>query len=642
MKNDDNALGMNQHISRRDFVGGALATATAIGLGGHASAAQPGATPLDANYYPPALQGLRGDHPGSFEAAHSVRDAGSWAAMKTGSHDTGENYDLVVVGGGISGLAAAYFFRQQHGPNARILILENHDDFGGHAKRNEFYHDGRTFIGYGGTEQIYHGPWEYSPVALGLIRAIGVDTDRFYTAFDWTRYARMRLTEGVFFDRETFGRDHLAVGETQMPWEEFLASAPLPEIAKKQLVELYASSVDYLPTKTVEEKMKLLASLTYNEFLLDIAKVDPIIVSYLRSRTDRDVLPTDYLPALEARTAFYKLPGMEGMGLPQPVSEYSYWKRDPEEIFHFPDGNAGVARLLIRSLIPAALVTENMETQVTARLDYSRLDGAASPVRVRLSSIVVGAQHIGNPENAKAVSITYLNAGKALKVRADRVVMACNNSMIPFLCPEMPASQRAALSHAVRTPLVYTNVFVANWRPWQRLGVHYIHSLSGWHTEAKLDFPVDLGTYKSPASPDEPIVLHLEKRFFDPGPESWKNATIRSAADRARIGRSQLLGLPFDSIEREIRQSLSRMLSPAGFDPVKDILGITVNRWPHGYAAGRDSLVDPNWPQGEEPWVLGRQRFGRIAVANSDAAGDSVSQAAIDEAYRAVNDLRNV
>jgi spermidine dehydrogenase len=605
MKNDDNALGMNQHISRRDFVGGALATATAIGLSGPASAAQPSAPPLAANYYPPALQGLRGSHPGSFEAAHSVRDAGSWAAMKTGSHDTGENYDLVVVGGGISGLAAAYFFRQQHGPNARILILENHDDFGGHAKRNEFYHDGRTFIGYGGTEQIYHGPWEYSPVALGLIRAIGVDTDRFYTAFDWTRYARMRLTEGVFFDRETFGRDHLAVGETQMPWEEFLASAPLPEIAKKQLVELYASSVDYLPTKTVEEKMKLLASLTYNEFLLDIAKVDPIIVSYLRSRTDRDVLPTDYLPALEARTAFYKLPGMEGMGLPQPVSEYSYWKRDPEEIFHFPDGNAGVARLLIRSLIPAALVTANMETQVTA-------------------------------------SLTYLNAGKALKVRADRVVMACNNSMIPFLCPEMPASQRAALSHAVRTPLVYTNVFVANWRPWQRLGVHYIHSLSGWHTEAKLDFPVDLGTYKSPASPDEPIVLHLEKRFFDPGPDSWKNATIRSAADRARIGRAQLLGLPFDSIEREIRQSLSRMLSPAGFDPVKDILGITVNRWPHGYAAGRDSLVDPNWPQGEEPWVLGRQRFGRIAVANSDAAGDSVSQAAIDEAYRAVNDLRNV
>jgi spermidine dehydrogenase len=245
-------------------------------------------------------------------------------------------------------------------------------------------------------------------------------------------------------------------------------------------------------------------------------------------------------------------------------------------------------------------------------------------------------------ETQVTASLTYLNAGKALKVRADRVVMACNNSMIPFLCPEMPASQRAALSHAVRTPLVYTNVFVANWRPWQRLGVHYIHSLSGWHTEAKLDFPVDLGTYKSPASPDEPIVLHLEKRFFDPGPDSWKNATIRSAADRARIGRAQLLGLPFDSIEREIRQSLSRMLSPAGFDPVKDILGITVNRWPHGYAAGRDSLVDPNWPQGEEPWVLGRQRFGRIAVANSDAAGDSVSQAAIDEAHRAVNDLRNV
>jgi spermidine dehydrogenase len=332
---------------------------------------------------------------------------------------------------------------------------------------------------------------------------------------------------------------------------------------------------------------------------------------------------------------------MEGMGLPQPVSQYSYWKRDPEEIFHFPDGNAGVARLLIRSLIPAALVTANMETQVTQRLDYSKLDRSNSAVRVRLSSIVVNAQHIGTPGNAKGVAITYVNGGAAHKVRADRVVMACNNSMIPFLCPEMPPLQRAALSHAVRTPLVYTNVFVSNWRPWQKLGVHYIHSLSGWHTEAKLDFPVDLGSYRSPVSPDEPIVLHLEKRYFDPAPDSWKNATIRSAADRARIGRAQLLNLSFEAIERDIRQSLGRMLSPGGFDPASDILGITVNRWPHGYAAGRDPLVDPEWAAGEEPWVVGRQRFGRIAVANSDAGADSVTQAAIDQAYRAVNELKD-
>ncbi len=632
--NGKDSLGMGRKIDRRDFINGVAATVAvgAVGLGG-ASAQKQSATILEPGYYPPSRMGMRGSHPGSFESAHAVRDAGSWEALHASSIDTQETYDLIVVGGGISGLASAYFYREMLGPKAKILILDNHDDFGGHAKRNEFSYNGRTFIGYGGTEQIWHGPWEYSPEALGLIEAIGIKTDRFYTAFDWSRYARMQLREGVFFDKETFGRDHLAVGENWLPWQEFLADAPLTPKVKSDIIGLYENQIDYMPGLTVAEKMARLDKMTYNEFLLSIVKVDPGVIPYIRSRTDRDTDPTDYTPVPLA--GYIDLPGLQGMGLNLP----RHWKRDPEEIFHFPDGNAGVTRMLVRSLVPGALHARNMEDQVTARLDYTKLDDPASPIRLRVSSTVVSARHIGEPAQAKEVEVLYMNGKKAYRARSGHVVLACYNAMIPFLCPEMPEKQKAGLSHAVKHPLVYTNVLVSNWRPWNKLGVHYLHSLSGYYTEAKLDFPVDLGSYKSSATPDEPIVLHLEKRYWDPGPRSWENPTVRSAAARAKMGRAQLLSTSFEAMEREIRESLGRMLSAGGFDPAKDIVGITVNRWPHGYATRRDALTDPDWPPGQEPWVIGRQPFGRMTIANSDAGAGATTQIAISQAFRAVKEL---
>ncbi len=628
----DKDLGMDRGIARRDFLGGVAAVAGTQLAGGLSTAS---AATLPTDYYPPSRTGLRGSHPGSFEVAHQLRDAEAWDNLHKSSIGLNETYDLIVVGGGISGLAAAYFYRQKHGPSARILILDNHDDFGGHAKRNEFIHNGRTFIGYGGAEQIYRGPWEYSPTALNLIKSIGVDTNRFYTAFDWTRYQRLQLQEGVFFDKETFGRDHLAVGEGQMPMDDFLAAAPLGELAKKQIASLYANDTDYLEGKTKAEKLGILSRLTYSDFLLKIAKVDWQVLAYLRSRTDRDTRSTDSLPVLQAYK-YYDMPGIAGLGLPR---EEGYQKRDPEEIFHFPDGNAGISRLLIRALIPDALPGSNQEDQVTARLNYAALDRPSSRVRVRLSSIGVHVRNIGPPEIAKEVEVTYVCGGTAYRVRAGNAVLAGYNALIPMMCPELPASQKAALAHAVKDPLIYTNVLVANWRPWQKLGVHFIHSLSGYYHETKLDFPVDMGSYRSSSSPDEPIILHLEKRYWDDRERPWENPTYIPNADRNKAARAQILATPWDEMEREVRTSLARMLSPGGFDPASDILAITVNRWPHGYAPGRDEFADPNWPNGQEPWVVGRQRYGRIAIANSDAAGEALTQAAIDMADRAINDL---
>lgn len=640
MTKSDDDLGMNRPIDRRDFINGVAAAVTvgAMGTSGLAASAESAKT-LGENYYPPTLQGLRGSHEGSFEAAHSIRDPEGWDGRPAAT-DTGESYDLIVVGGGISGLAAAYFYREQHGPKARVLILDNHDDFGGHAKRNEFVHNGRTYIGYGGTEQIYHGPWEYSKEALGLLKGVGIDTDRFYTAFDWTRYQRMKLTEGVFFDKETFGRDHLATGERQLPWEEFLAEAPLSDKAKQDIVMLYSNSVDYMPGIPVTEKVKLLENMTYNEFLLNVAKVDPIVVPYFRSRTGRGG-PTDQWSALACHTSdaiVYgidptsgRLPGLGGMGLPAP---YRRDMRYPEQIFHFPDGNAGVARMLVRSLIPSALACKDMEESVTTRVNYNELDRPSSPVRLRVSSTVVKAQHVGAAQNE--VEVTYINDGKAHRVRGSRVVMACYNAIIPHICPEMPKQQKEALSQAVKIPLVYINVLVSNWRAWQKLGVHYIHALSGPFEDVKLDYPVDIGTYKSATSPDEPIVLHMETNILDATQRAWEDTAPSTDIERRKLARSVLYGMSFADFERGIRSQLGQMLSPGGFDPANDILGITVNRWPHGYAVGG---YDFSVPEAERPHVIGRQRFGRITIANSDAGGIPLTQCAIDQAFRAVKEF---
>jgi spermidine dehydrogenase len=626
---------MDRPIARRDFLNGvAMAGAvSAVGLGGlQACAATPGQP------YPPALTGLRGSHPGSFEPAHELRDAGSWQALHQSATTLPERYDLIVVGGGLSGLAAAYFYRQKHGFSARILILENHDDFGGHAKRNEFTHEGRTYIGYGGTEQIYHGPWEYSDTALKLIKEIGVETDRFYTAFDWTRYQRMRLKEGIFLDKENFGEDHLAVGIGELPAAQLLAKAPLSELAKRQLVQLYEGEVDFLAGKTPAEKYAIVSKLTYAEFLTTIVKADPSVVAFLWSATvaDRDSRSIETLSFQSALDM--GLPGTEALGLAT-YRVYKHHARNPEQIFHFPDGNAGVARLLVRSLIPGALPGKTQEDQVTARLDYSKLDEKSSPVRIRLSSIAVNVRNVGDPQNARDVEAIYLKDGKAFRVRAGQAVLACFNSLIPMLVPDLPARQKEGLSWAIRSPLVYTNVLVRNWRAFAKLGVHYIHAPTAYYTETKLDFPVDLGDYRSASSPDEPIMLHLEKRFWNQADQPWLAPASIASPDAYKYGRASLLSTPWEDMELEVRSSLARHLGAGGFDPAEDILGITVNRWPHGYARFPDFQFDPHWAGGTEPWVIGRQRFGRIAIANSDSAARPLTQAAIDMAARAVDEL---
>jgi spermidine dehydrogenase len=632
----DRALGMDRPITRRDFVqgvavGGAGTLAAALWPGFAVGAeALPIAAQDVAGYYPPRLTGLRGSHPGSFEAAHARRDG----EPPLPPRELDEDYDLVVVGAGLSGLAAAQFYRDRR-PNARVLLLDNHDDFGGHAKRNEFELDGRLHLLNGGTLLI-DSPRPYSAVPDALLRTLGIDVPALVEATQRTEfYEGLGLGTGVFFDRATFGADHLATGYRERPWPEFLAGAPLSAAARRDIERVEDGTVDYFPGLSSTAKKRRLMKMSYRDYLREVVRVDPAVLALYQSRTQGEWgVGADAVSALDCWGI--DLPGFKGLRLEagsipgMGFTPAGYADTGGSPRLHFPDGNATIARALVRRLIPAAVPGATIEDLVTARVDYARLDRAGEPVRLRLGSTAVGVRHDGPPATARRTVVTYVRDGRALAVRAGQCVLACYNMMIPYLVPELPAPQKAALHALVKTPLVYTNVAVRNWRPWAQLGVRQIYAPGGYHTSAQLNFTVDIGAYRSPRSPEEPTLIRMTRTPCKPGlPEHEQN----------KAGRAELLATPFEVFEREVRGQLGRMLGAGGFDPAADITAITVNRWPHGYAPENNSLFDPDLPDSERPHVRGRARFGRIAIANSDSGGGAYTDVAIEQAHRAVTEL---
>jgi len=643
----DRELGMHRRIRRRDFLNGIAVSAGSL-LSARALRAASDDVPdpeKAPDYYPPELVGLRGDHDGIYHIPHALRDGEFQIGTAV---DTGEEYDLVVVGGGISGLAAAHFFRAAAGPRSRILILDNHDDFGGHAKRNEFHQSGgRMLLGYGGTFSI-ESPAPYSAVAKGLIAELGIDVASFAQVMDRKLYASYGLNPAVFFDKETFGSDVLTPeplgdwytdaapkGTLDEQWAVFTANAPLADAAKADLRRLYEDKKDYFPGLSSDEKKARLARMSYAKFLTDIASVHPDVVKYLQARAyPLFGLGIDAVPAQDAWGLGF--PGFAGLNLdpkygPGMNRDAMRTPEGEEYFYHFPDGNSSIARLLVRNLIPAAVPGENATDIVTARTRYALLDSKDSPVRIRLNSTAVRVRHLGDAESAKQVEVTYVRQDKTQTVRATRCILACWHVMIPYLCPEMPDRQKAALASAEKVPLVYTNVLIRNWTSFQKLGVSSIYAPGSYHSEMNLDLPVSIGSYPCSHTPDEPMVVHMSRVPCRPG--------LPSRAQH-RAGRAELYTTTFEMFERNIRDQMTRTLSAGGFDPARDIAAITVNRWPHGYAYQYNSLFDKFWLEGgEQPCVVARQPFGRIAIANADAGAYAYTDGAIDHGYRAATDV---
>jgi spermidine dehydrogenase len=650
IESTDRALGMDRAITRRDFLNG-----VAIGIGGTVAsrwltadllALAQAAGQDSPGYYPPALTGMRGSHDGSFDVSHALRDGRFWA--RAGEPvATGETYDLVIVGGGISGLAAAYFYRARTSPDARILILDNHDDFGGHAKRNEFRPGGKLWIANGGTAGI-ESPFPFSKEALGLMQAIGIDpvalSEEANRAADRSVFQGLR--SAFFFDKETFGADRLVVG---MPgggrggrggaattWPDFLAKTPLPADAQQAIARLETETVDYMPGLSSAEKKDRLSRISYKDFLLNFVKVPPTVTAFYQARTHGLYgIGIDAVGALECWA--YHYPGFEGMNLDAVANgRMSFTARGdatpkPDYSFHFPDGNASVARLLVRALLPDVLPGRTAQDSVLARADYSKLDRADSKIRIRLSSTVARVRHVGDVASAKEVDVAYGRGGKVYSVRGKAVVLACWNGMIPHLCPELPAAQKEALKYGVKVPLVYTSVALKNWRAFKQLGMNGASSPGMYHNGIRLEMPTVVGGYNpTPASPDDPILVRMTRTPCKPG---------LPARDQHRAGHVDLLTTTFATFERNIRDQLARILGSGGFDPARDIDAITVNRWPHGYAYEYNPLWDPDFKEGQAPCEIGRKQFGRITIANSDAGAAAYTDIAMDQSYRAVNEL---
>jgi spermidine dehydrogenase len=641
----DKELGMYRPIARRDFLNGVAITAGSTLAGGFLPPLEWMAEYSDQfaqdrlDYYPPTRTGMRGSHPGSFEAAHGLRDGTFWKTAGPPT-DTKEVYDLVVVGGGISGLATAYFHRKQN-PSARVLILDNHDDFGGHAKRNEFHVNGHLLLANGGTVAI-ESPFPYSAEARGLLTELGIEPAKFEEKYDDSKVYK-GLKSAYFFDKETFGTDRLVIGgpapygrQSGVSWPDFLAKTPLSEAVQKDIVRLQEAKVDYLPGLCSDEKKDKLSRMSYRDFLLKLVKVDPGAIPFYQTRTHGLFgAGIDAVSALDCWGLHF--PGFQGMNLApgayRRMGFTAMGEATPEKEpyhFHFPDGNASIARAVVRALIPDAATGHTAIDIVTAKFDYSKLDRSSSPVRIRLNSTVVRVRHDGEPSSAKEVEVTYAREEKVFTVRAKGAVLACWNMMIPYLCPELPDTQKEALKFGVKVPLVYSVVAVKSWKAFEKLGIQRVSSPGMYHTGVGLDQAVSIGDYKCSQTPDEPILLRMTRTPCLPG---------LSERDQHRAGRGELLTTPFETFERNIRDQLARILSSGGFDPARDIEAITVNRWPHGYAYEYNPLWDPDWPEGQRPCDTARKRFGRIAIANSDAAAAAYTDQAIDQAYRAVREL---
>lgn len=627
---------MTGSITRRDFLNG-MSLTIAAGLSPlvqlrTANAAEGSSS---AAAYPPALTGLRGMTDAALEIMHAVGREGRQYAIDT--LPIAEEYDLVVVGAGIAGLTAAWAYAQKN-TAARILVLDNHDDFGGHARRCEMDADGRMILGYGGSESMVSPRTKYTNGIGEVIRALGIDPERFYDerVFHRSLYPGLGLSRGVFFDKERFGQDKLVTGDPMLlgfdefapanpnarDMTAFLADCPLEAETRDGLAELFAGTRDYLSHQDKETKLKHTSSITYRDFLTGVCKLPEQAASFFEGRPhDNYGLGIDAIAAQDAMSD-----GFPGAGALHIEEDLEGGHDDEPYVHHFPDGNATIARALVRSMIPAVAAGRDIDTLITARFDYARLDDAASKVRIRLESTAVIVRN-----EAGGVGVGYVKSGTLHRIRARNAIIATFASVVPHICKELAAPTAEYFASNVRSPLLYTKVLLRNWESFAQLGVHKIAAPTAFLSTVKLDYPVSMGAYKFPTRPEEPMGLQL---VHVPLAQNQGH----DARTQSRLGRMWLLETPYTEIEGRIRSDLSRMLGGGGFDAERDIRAITVNRWSHGYAYAPNALYDDT-EKIESDRTLMQQRIGNIVFANSDTAWDAYAHSAMSEALRAVSQI---
>ncbi|MDB3989801.1 NAD(P)-binding protein [Pseudomonadales bacterium] len=631
---------MATQITRRDLLNGMAISAVGAMLPAYAgepkvrlgSSMRPGGP---STYYPPTLTGMRGSHAGSFEVAHAL----AWQGQKPDAYESlDEHYDLVVVGAGMSGLAAAWYYLKKAGPEARVLVLDNHDDFGGHAKRNEFHHKDRMILSLGGAQNL-DNPSNYGDIAGSLLIDLGIDEAAIAkmeanTPDDYVLGGKLGGDVGLTVPD---GDEHLTIGGHWLKffhgrgdYQAGVRDLPIPEEQKDKLVAFFGGEKDFLDDLSLTKKWDYVNNTSYNQFLVD-----------------RVGLSVDTIPILNAHLLILNGPSgwnhtvLEGILAGSPGLRAMGWLADfvdsigamlldelAGDIRMFPDGNASVARLLVQKMIPdVAPNMKGFEDVAIARFNYGALDQADQSTRIRLNSTVVGVREVDD-----YVQIDYVQQGKPLRITANHCVLACYNNLIPALCPEMSDAQKSGLGYGVRIPFVYANILLENGRAFSELGVQITqcpYDPFQWVSAAPT---VTSGGYEPPRGPDDPMVVFM---MASPTPADGTEGTTR---DLLRLGRHKIYASTFDDYEQQIREQLQKMLGKHGFNHEADIKAITVNRIPHGYAYWYWGLDDPEWEEGQAPHEIGRQQFGRISIANTDSEVTPLMNAAFDAAHRAVEE----
>jgi spermidine dehydrogenase len=625
----DRALGVDQRITRRDFLNstliasGALLSLTPAELLAQAAAQGDGWTGY----------GGVGDYANSngntlavLTEGHAIRDR-AYETLPPDTIDTGETYDCVVVGGGISGLAAALFFTRRARAGMTCLVLDNHPVFGGEAKRNEFDVDGQRLIAHQGSA-FYFVPYPYSFIGR-FYESIGLKQPRLAyqtwggrgpeLAASNTPYGSPGMDRGQygFF----YGRSFAQAPGTWVidPLRRELEGAPLTPEQKTEVLRVLRASqspvVQPRPQYDGDPLARQLDTMTLEDHLMARYGVSRETVrTYLSDEGSGFGLGPDALSAFCAYAP--------DMLHPLPAEE-------PEQMF--PDGNGTFARLIVKTLLPDSISgAATLEDVCRGSIDFAALDRAGSPVRIRLGSTAVWARHDAAPAASEIVTIVYTRGGTLYRVRARSVVMAGGSWTTRHIVRDLADAQRDAYAQFYRSPAMMANVAVRNWRFLQKLGITGARWFEGFGSYFQVRRVASCGTEPPTMDPDRPIVINLKVIYPSPG---------LPTEEQGRRGRAVMLSTSFAEYERQIRQQFDDMFARAGFDHKRDIAGIVLNRWGHAYLSPQ-----PGWYYGANGKpapreVLRARPLGRIAFANTDLSGNMDHRSSILEADRAVGQL---
>jgi spermidine dehydrogenase len=626
---DDKLLGTEQGITRRDFLNATLLASGSLLLNPVSPADLLAAKPRPKEDDWTGYGGIgdyansNGNPLGVLEAGHQIRD-GLFESLPATVFDTGETYDCVVVGGGISGLAAALIFQRQAGNGKTCLVLDNHPIFGGEAKRNEFLVGGHRLIAHQGSA-FFPVPYPHSFIAR-FYESIGLKTPRLEyqkwgssePEIQVSRTPYLGSAPSATYFGPKFGQPR-GLWLTD-PWGTQTEKAPIPTKAREELKKFQSAgdSDAHAPQYAGDAISRQLDSVTLEDYMMG------------RHGISRETIRTFLSPGEG---------GGYGLG-PDALSGFTAYAADmlhPLDISDetgtqmFPDGNGGIARLITKTLIPESIAGDHsLEDVCRNAVNFAALDRAGAAARIRLDSTAVWVKHDGDSAKSASVSIAYTRGGKTYRVKARSVVMAGGSWTTRHIVRDLPPDRVAAYRQFYRTPCMMANVAVRNWRFLYKVGISGCQWFEGLGNYMQVRRLALCGADAPTIGPDSPIVLSIKVLYSYPG---------QSTEQQGHLGRAELISTPFRDYERQIRQQFTEMFAPSGFNAARDIAGIILNRWGHAYLSPAPGFFfgkDGNPAPGD---VLRAAPFGRIAFANTDLSGVADHRSSIIEADRAVGQL---